>query len=137
MEAEEFDDPFATPLDKQIESTDISERLQIRLKKRMAPSEQEIAEEADWIFDRLMNHRSLRLTSSGSFESDYKYLYCKKEPTKAKIMIVLAHLRTRVHDVPYIVHYGKHEYARELDEESIWIIYNLDQEYGKFYKQKQ
>ena len=41
-------------------------------------------------------------------------------------------MRVKLFDVPMIAHYRKHEYSDELDEDAIWIIYNLDQEYGKF-----
>ena len=36
-----------------------------------------------------------------------------------------------------IVHYRSYEYGNELDEDSIRVIYNLDQEYGKFTQQRQ
>ena len=38
--------------------------------------------------------------------------------------------------MPTIVKYRKYEYADELDEEAVWIIFNLDQEYGKFLRHK-
>ena len=54
------------------------------------------------------------------------------EATKIKIVDVLKMLRIKLYDVPFIVSYRYPEYSNELDEDSIWIIYNLDQEYGKF-----
>ena len=60
----------------------------------------------------------------------------RKKDAKAKIIKVLNMLRSKLYDVPMIAHYRKHEYSNELDEEAIWIIYNLDQEYGKFQRQK-
>ena len=56
----------------------------------------------------------------------------RKKDAKAKIIKVLQMLRVKLYDVPMIAHYRKHEYSDELDEDSIWIIFNLDQEYGKF-----
>ena len=35
-----------------------------------------------------------------------------------------------------VAKYRKYEYADELDEEAIWIIFNLDQEFGKFQRHK-
>lgn len=61
----------------------------------------------------------------------------RKKDAKLKIIKVLQMLRCKLYDVPMIAHYRKHEYSDELDEASIWIIYNLDQEYGKFQRQKQ
>ena len=37
---------------------DIPERIQIMLKNRLAPSDQEIDEEAEWIFQKLIINRS-------------------------------------------------------------------------------
>lgn len=132
--ADEIDDPFSTVQDQKMETTDICERLQIRLKNRMKPKPDEIMEEAEWIFDRLMNYNSLTMTSdSENFESHYKYSQLlRKKDAKAKIIKVLELLRNKLYDVPFIAHYRKYEYAEELDEESIWVIYNLDQEFGKF-----
>lgn len=62
FEADEIDDPFATQLDKQIMETDICERLQVRIKPpRMRPTDEEIKDEASWIFERLMQHTSLHM----------------------------------------------------------------------------
>ena len=132
--ADEIDDPFSTPLDKQIETTDICERLQVRLKDRMRPDETEVNEEAEWILDRLTNYTSLNISNEGdTIEAEYKYsMLLRKKDAKLKIIKVLGMLRSKLYDVPMIAHYRKYEYSDELDEDSIWIIYNLDQEYGKF-----
>ena len=61
FDADEIDDPFSTPLDKLIEGKDICERLQVRLKDRMKPSDDEINTEAEWIFDRLTTYTSLKI----------------------------------------------------------------------------
>lgn len=58
---DEIDDPFSTPADKQIEAVDICERLQVRLKGRMRPDENEINAEAEWIYDRLTTYTPLRI----------------------------------------------------------------------------
>ena len=136
--ADEIDDPFTTPLDKQIETTDVCERLQVRLKDRMRPNDEEINMEAEWIFDRLTTHMSLDVDhETGNVEPKYNYaMLLRKKDAKAKIIKVLQMLRIKLYDVPMIAHYRKHEYSDELDEDSIWIIYNLDQEYGKFQRQK-
>jgi len=66
-------------------------------------------------------------------EPMHKYsMLLRKKDAKSKIFRVLQLLRQKLYDVPMIAHHRKHEYSDELDEESIWIIYALDQEYGKF-----
>ena len=61
--------------------------------------------------------------------TDHKYyerFLNNPDATKAKILNVLKMLRIDLLDVPMIVHYRSYEYKDELDEDSIWIIYNLD-----------
>ena len=100
----------------------------------MRPNESEISEEAEWILDRLTNYTSLNISNEGdNIEPEYKYsMLLRKKDAKLKIYKVLGMLRSKLYDVPMIAHYRKYEYSDELDEDSIWIIYNLDQEYGKF-----
>ena len=100
----------------------------------MRPNEDEINTEAEWIFDRLTTYTSLEIEQeTGRVETVYKYsMLLRKKDAKAKIIKVLQMLRSKLYDVPMIAYYRKHEYSDELDEDSIWIIYNLDQEYGKF-----
>jgi len=35
-------------------------------------------------------------------------------------------------DVPLIAKYRKYNYANELDEQDVWLVFNLDIDYGKF-----
>ena len=137
--ADEVDDPFSSKEDKVIESTDVCERLQVRLKGRMRPEDAELNAEAEWVFDRLTQYPELKFDAESmaleSNEFRYQQLSRKKD-AKAKIVKVLHLLRQKLFDVPMIAHHRKHEYSDELDEDSIWIIYQLDQEYGKFLRQK-
>lgn len=91
FDADEIDDPFSTPADKKIEATDICERLQVRLKDRMRPSEDEINTEAEWIFDRLTTHTSLKIDhETQRVESEFLYsMLLRKKDAKAKIIKVL------------------------------------------------
>ena len=137
--ADEVDDPFSTKEDKQIEQTDICERLQVRLKGRMRPEDTELHQEAEWIFDKLTTHATLNIDpdTNRSLDPEFKYgTLLRKKDAKAKIFRVLQLLRQKLYDVPMIAHHRKHEYSDELDEESIWIIFGYDQEYGKFLRQK-
>ena len=43
-----------------------------------------------------------------------------------KIFKVLKLLRVEHLDVPMITRYRKYEYADELDEAAVWLIYNFD-----------
>ena len=124
INADEIDDPFSTPYDKQIEAKDICERLQVRLKDRMNPSAEEINTEAEWVFDKLMQYASLKIDPEGNYMGpEFKYdMLLRKKDAKAKIIKVLTMLRKDLLDVPMIAAQRMFEYKDELDEDSIWII---------------
>jgi hypothetical protein len=133
--ADEIDDPFTTAYDKEVVDTDIPERLQIKLKDRLNPSKEELNEEAEWILDRLCSHQVISNVSdqNGEHEANFKYQrLLRQKDAQNKIYKVLALIRSTHNDIPFIAKYRKMEYAEELDEDAIWIIFNLDQEYGKF-----
>lgn len=139
FDADEIDDPFSTASDKQIAERDIPERLQVRFRDRtFEPSESELTQEADWVLDRLNTHASPVFGEQGQvLETQFKYSrLLRQKDAKQKIYKVLSLLRKKLYDVPMIAKYRKYEYADELDEEAIWIIYGLDQEYGKFQRIK-
>lgn len=72
----------------------------------------------------------------GSYGQEYSNLQSLKG-VKGKIQKTLAMLREQKLDVPMVIKYRKFEYAEELNEALIWEIFNLDQEFGRFQKQKQ
>ena len=118
----------------------------------MRPEDAELNQEAEWIFDKRTTHATLNINPDSnllcrvsgqepdanlSLEHEFKYgTLLRKKDAKTKIFRVLQLLRQKLYDVPMIAHHRKHEYSDELDEESIWIIYAYDQEYGKFLRQK-
>jgi len=52
---EDIDDLFGTPNDIDIAEKDIPERLQIRLTGRLNPSDIELEQETDWIFNNIID----------------------------------------------------------------------------------
>jgi len=83
-----------------------------------------LQQEADWVFERLLEDPKKRdLIINGAM-------------AKKKIFKVLRMFRTEFYDIPMITKYRKFEYTKDLEEEDVWIIFNLDLEYGKFNQQK-
>jgi hypothetical protein len=122
--ADEIDDPFSTEADVKIAETDIPERLQTKLDGRLLvespESDKELREEAGWIVERLaLNY------------SNYAKLLVEKD-SKEKIFKVLKMFRVQLFDIPMICKYRKYEYSPELDEDAVWLVFNYDQEFGKF-----
>ena len=135
--ADEIDDPFSTATDKHIAELDIPERLQVKLKDRIRPDDKELHEEAEWVLDRLTSYQTMQSSDRADQESTYKYSrLLRQKDAKVRIFKVLSLIRKKLYDVPMVAKYRKYEYAEELDEDAIWIIFNLDQEFGKFQRHK-
>jgi transcriptional accessory protein Tex/SPT6 len=87
----------------------------------------DLQEEAEWVLERLTSIP----------DSDNKYGKMIHAPdTRSKVLKVIKMFRCEMLDIPMIVKYRRYEYAVELDEDAIWHIFNLDQEYGKFQRSK-
>jgi hypothetical protein len=72
-----------------------------------------------------------------TLDSDKRYgNILNAKDIREKVCKVLKMIRSDHYDVPMICKYRKYEYAIELDEDAVWHIYNLDQEYGRFVKSK-
>jgi hypothetical protein len=135
FDGNEIDDQYATKPDKLIAETDIPERLQLKLKeyllhfndnynRRLTASPDELAEEARWIFDRFTNERG---------RTDF---HQNRDVITKKIMKLLSLFRHEHLDIPMITMYRKYEFTKDLTEEDVWVVFTLDQEYGKFTYEK-
>lgn len=58
---EEMNFLLSTTQDKEIEQRDIPERLQVKLAGRFDPTNEELKEEADWIFNNIQFYGSLEI----------------------------------------------------------------------------
>ena len=124
--ADEIDDPFSTFADKRIAELDIPERLQVKLKDRLKPEDKELHDEAEWVLDRLTTYSTITSADRSDPEA-FKYSrLLRQKDAKVRIFKVLSLIRKKCYDVPMVAKYRKYEYAEELDEEAIWIIFNLD-----------
>ena len=124
--ADEIDDPFSTIVDKRIAELDIPERLQVKLKDRLKPEDKELHDEAEWVLDRLTTYSTITSADRSDPEA-FKYSrLLRQKDAKVRIFKVLSLIRKKCYDVPMVAKYRKYEYAEELDEEAIWIIFNLD-----------
>jgi hypothetical protein len=104
-EADEIDDYFTTENDKKIASTDIPERLQIKLQGRLVPDEGELEEESEWIRSELKRIKDKAEQYSGTpgFEQSEPMIFWLRQ----RIFNVLTRIRVRHEDIPYIITYEK------------------------------
>ena len=66
-----------------------------------------------------------RLTSLPDKDNKYGKMVHAKD-MREKVIKVLKMIRADLLDIPMICKYRKYEYALELDEDAVWLIYNLD-----------
>ena len=92
--------------------------------RRNDVSDEELRNEAKWIYESLLFQNHLRPEAKESSE------------IQEKIQKVLNFFRKENKDIPYITVYHQHELWPELVADDVWRIFNLDQEFGKFTQQK-
>jgi hypothetical protein len=82
--------------------------------------DEDIAHETEWIYHRLID------------DTRRENLLHYEDQVKTKISKVIKYFRKDYMDIPMIAKYRKYEYMRDLIEQDVWAIFNLDLEYGKF-----
>jgi transcription elongation factor SPT6 len=87
----ELQDKFLTPEDEIIKTTDIPERMQLRLPLRPKPTDEELQHEAEWIYGRIYSELS-------------------RAVIVPKIVYILEFLRKDFLEVPFITNYRKDHY---------------------------
>ena len=70
-------------------------------------------------------------------EKSTQSLVQNSEIVKQKILSILAFFRLDHFDIPMITMYRKYVFLKDLQEEDVWSVFNLDLEYGKFMSEKQ
>lgn len=124
---DDIDDLFGTPQDLEIAENDIPERLQIRYKNRVNPTDESLRQEAQWIYNIVWEQNDSRELHGG---------IQKTQENLDKILRVLKMIRIEQLDIPFIAKYKVADLLPEINADLIWQIYNLDVEYCKFEVQK-
>lgn len=115
-----FAEVFGHPNDIKIAERDVPERLQTKLGvDRLAPTDEQLVEEAAWIFGNIVE------------ELSYNRNQDRFQDIKTRIFKVLRLFRHAKGDIPWICRYARADYAPELETKDVWRIFNLDVEYGK------
>ena len=121
FEPEEIEEKFATEEDKKIKEADIPERLQLRYKNRPAISANELQAEVVWIFEKMKKLKNNPLS----------------EVHRSRIHKALENLRFNHLEVMFQAFYRKNELLPEINANDLWEIYELDEEWGSFFAEKE
>jgi len=100
---------------------DIPERLYIRLKGRLEPTDEELEEEAKWIYKT---------------KKRWKNYHAPEEKVVASIKGVLKHFRKDKFDIPFLATYRCYLFQQELQVNDFYEIYEMDMEWCNFLKTK-
>ena len=120
FEPEELKKQYFTPEDEEIRKTDIPEREQLKFGKRSYPAENEIKEEAEWIFN-------------SAFKSIEEF---NAQSVIPKIIYVLEFLRKEHLEISYIYTYKKDYYLPDLKLPDLWEIYDWDDKWAHLQNRK-
>jgi len=90
----------------------------------LSPSAEELQKEAIWIFQRLVQDKNKEEFTNNT------------DAIQNKIQRVLHLIRVEHLDVPMVATYRKYEYQKDLTDEDVWTIFDLDLEYGKYTQEK-
>jgi hypothetical protein len=108
-------------LRNEIAKVDIPERLYTRLRDRLDPTEDELEDEAKWIF---------------AAKKHWKGYHSGEEKTIESIKGVLRHVRKNHFDIPFIATYRCYLFQQELQTSDFYEIYEMDLEWNNFSKTK-
>uniref|UniRef100_A0A673BVZ9 SPT6 homolog, histone chaperone and transcription elongation factor n=1 Tax=Sphaeramia orbicularis TaxID=375764 RepID=A0A673BVZ9_9TELE len=138
-EPSELESSHMTDQDNEIRSTDMPERFQLRAIPVKPAEDDELEEEAEWIF----RHGFSTLTISMQESTDYldrgtTTNFSRKGPsTIAKIKEALNFMRNQQFEVPFIAFYRKEYVEPELNINDLWKVWQWDEKWTQLKTRKQ
>ncbi|CAL8280696.1 unnamed protein product [Arctogadus glacialis] len=138
-EPSELESSHMTDQDNEIRSTDMPERFQLRSIPIKPAEDEELEEEAEWIF----RHGFSTLTISMQESTDYldrgtTTNFSRKGPsTIAKIKEALNFMRNQHFEVPFIAFYRKEYVEPELNINDLWKVWQWDEKWTQLRMRKQ
>uniref|UniRef100_A0A8C9VVV6 SPT6 homolog, histone chaperone and transcription elongation factor n=1 Tax=Scleropages formosus TaxID=113540 RepID=A0A8C9VVV6_SCLFO len=138
-EPSELESSHMTDQDNEIRSTDMPERFQLRAIPVKPAEEDELEEEAEWIY------RSAFSTPTISMQESVDYLdrgttssFSRKGPsTIQKIKEALNFMRNQHFEVPFIAFYRKEYVEPELSINDLWKVWRWDEKWTQLKTRKQ
>jgi transcription elongation factor SPT6 len=135
-EPSELERSHLTKLDNDIRNADIPERFQLRSVPVTSCDEQEIIEEADWIYLNAFVTPTISIQDD-SGEGKHEPIGGRK-PNSAvsRIREALRFMRNEFLEVPFITFYRKEYVEPELSSNDLWTIYKWDEKWCQLQSRK-
>ncbi|XP_023245993.1 transcription elongation factor SPT6 isoform X2 [Copidosoma floridanum] len=126
---------FFTEMDSDIRKIDIPERMQLRSTPVTPATEEEIAEEAQWIYNQAFVRKNISVQDSHLTE-EAKTRAKKGPQTIGKIQKALEFMRNTYQEVPFIAFYRKEYVLPELNINDLWKVYKYDAKWCQWNERK-
>ncbi|XP_076154074.1 transcription elongation factor SPT6 [Alosa pseudoharengus] len=127
-EPSELESSHMTDQDNEIRSTDMPERFQLRTIPVKPAEDDELEEEAEWIFRNAFSNSTISMQDSTDYlnpGSNPTFSY-KQPQTVSKIKEALNFMRNQHFEVPFIAFYRKEYVEPELNINALWKVWHWD-----------
>ncbi|XP_053313046.1 transcription elongation factor SPT6 [Spea bombifrons] len=139
-EPSELESSHLTDQDNEIRTTDLPERFQLRSTPVKSAEDDELEEEADWIYRNAFATPSISLQESNDYleRGQVGTSFSRKGPsTIQKIREALNFMRNQHFEVPFIAFYRKEYVEPELNINDLWHVWQWDEKWTQLKMRKQ
>nr|XP_014354517.1 PREDICTED: transcription elongation factor SPT6 isoform X2 [Latimeria chalumnae] len=139
-EPSELESSHLTDQDNEIRTTDMPERFQLRTIPVKPAEDEELEEEADWIYRNAFATPTISLQESSDYldRGPGSSNFSRKGPsTIQKIKEALNFMRNQHFEVPFIAFYRKEYVEPELNINDLWKVWNWDEKWTQLRSRKQ
>lgn len=137
-EPSELESSHMTDQDNEIRSTDMPERFQLRSIPVKPAEDDELEEEAEWIYRHAFSTLTISLQESTDYlDRGTTTNFSRKGPsTIAKIKEALNFMRNQHFEVPFIAFYRKEYVEPELNINDLWKVWQWDEKWTQLKTRK-
>ncbi|XP_070591606.1 LOW QUALITY PROTEIN: transcription elongation factor SPT6 [Erythrolamprus reginae] len=139
-EPSELESSHLTDQDNEIRVTDMPERFQLRSIPVKSAEDEELEEEADWIYRNAFAMPTISLQESSDYldRGQSSSSFSRKGPsTIQKIKEALNFMRNQHFEVPFIAFYRKEYVEPELHINDLWRVWQWDEKWTQLKTRKQ
>lgn len=139
-EPSELERNHLTEKDNEIRNVDLPERFQLRSIPVTEASEEELNNEAEWIFRNAFHTNTISTINPEGDYSDEKHAPIagrKSVSVVDKIKETLNFIRNKKYEVPFIAFYRKEYVQSDLSINDLWVIYKWDEKWCQLQQRKE
>ena len=136
-EPSELERSHLTEKDNDIRNLDVPERFQLRTVPVTSAEDEEIEEEAEWIWKQAFNTNTISIQEPDEEDTRQPMGGRKSSSAIPKIKEALKFIRNQLFEVPFIAFYRKEYVEPELNINDLWSIFKWDEKWCQLQIRKQ